>query len=99
MKAASILAALGCAIALSACSTPADKPDAAANTASVQTAVAATDSTAEDRVVCKNIAVTGTRIANKVCRKQSEWEQMARDARTAVDHAQQPSRRGGTNDG
>ncbi len=38
-----------------------------------------------DRMVCKSIAPTGSRIAKKTCRTQSQWEEMARSGREATE--------------
>lgn len=34
----------------------------------------------EDRMVCKKFAPTGTRISQKVCKKQSEWDAISKNA-------------------
>lgn len=34
----------------------------------------------EDRMVCKKFAPTGTRISQKVCKKQSEWDTLSKNA-------------------
>jgi len=43
---------------------------------------------ADDPMVCKRIATTGTKITRKTCRRQSEIEQTQRNARDAVDTIQ-----------
>lgn len=63
-------------------------------TAAAPEAVAATEApaVAEDRMICKRIAPTGSRIAKKTCMKASQWEQAQRDAREATDTIQRNSR-------
>jgi hypothetical protein len=42
----------------------------------------------EDKVVCKKYKTTGSRLATeKVCKKQSEWDLEAEEARRATDRA------------
>lgn len=69
-------------------------PAAAPATVAAPEAVAATEApaVAEDRMICKRIAPTGSRIAKKTCMKASQWEQAQRDAREATDTIQRNSR-------
>lgn len=43
----------------------------------------------KDRRVCKRERVTGSRIPEKVCRKESEWERIAERARENVERARE----------
>jgi hypothetical protein len=53
------------------------------------TANSATSADDPDRVVCKNIAVTGTRFKKKECHTAREWERMRQEAKEAVEGASQ----------
>ena len=44
--------------------------------------------TNEDRRVCKRFAPSGTRISKTVCKKQSEWDALSRNASEAGAEAQ-----------
>ena len=96
MRSPRLIAALALSAALVGCSSsgaqqaaatpPAKAPEAAAP-APAEAAPAETTAKV-DRTVCKSIAPTGSRIARKVCRKQSEWEEMAREGRDAAGQVQ-----------
>jgi hypothetical protein len=43
-------------------------------------AVAAKEPQAEDRIVCKSQAITGSRFAKKSCMRESEWAAMTKKA-------------------
>jgi cytochrome c5 len=63
----------------------APEPAAVAQPAQAEPAASPVETAKVDRTVCKSVAPTGTRIAKKVCRTQSEWEEMARAGREAAD--------------
>lgn len=93
MPAARLTATIGLVVLLAACSSQGTRDSTAAVLApSAKAAPAAKAATAEtakaDRMVCKRIAPTGSRIARKTCRTQNEWEEMARRARDTVETAQ-----------
>jgi hypothetical protein len=41
-----------------------------------------------DRMVCRSMAVTGTRIASRVCKPASEWDLLARKSKESLDGLQ-----------
>jgi hypothetical protein len=41
-----------------------------------------------DKVVCKTVTPTGTRVASRTCKKQSEWDEFARASRDTLNRAQ-----------
>ena len=43
---------------------------------------------AEDPLICKSVAQTGTRVARRTCMRRSTQEQQQRDAREALDAVQ-----------
>ena len=94
MKFAMRLNLLACILLLGACTGQPTQPAASAAqpAAAAQPAVASTapasDGLDPDRVVCKQLAPTGTRISKRTCYKASEWEKMARDAKEATDKVQ-----------
>lgn len=47
----------------------------------------------KDKRVCKRVAVIGSRIPEKVCRKQSQWDRMAQQSREEVDRSNDGSAR------
>jgi hypothetical protein len=44
---------------------------------------------AKEEEVCRNVVPTGTRIPKKICLPASHWEQMSREGRKLLNHAQQ----------
>ena len=40
-----------------------------------------------EKRVCKRVKVTGTRIKEKVCRKQRDWDALREESRETVDRA------------
>lgn len=93
MRNPTILAAVICgAMVLSACSSSgggyASSGATATNNAVAQggEAVAAGD---PDPRVCKTVTPIGTRIGQRTCMKQSEWDRMAENARKATRETQQ----------
>ena len=58
----------------------------------------ATQVVADDKVVCKTDAKTGTRFKTNICKTRLQWEQMReqhlRDAREVIDRPQIETRRG-----
>jgi hypothetical protein len=89
------LAALLCATLLAACAPTASKKDAsqAATVAATAPVAAAAAAPAvvqeeEDRMICKMVIPTGSRIGTKACRRSSQWEQMTRDGRDAAERVQ-----------
>lgn len=96
MKSLRIPAVITALVLVGACAGQDRQPAAttAPAPAAAPEAVAATDApaAAEDRMICKHIAPTGSRIAKKTCMKASQWEQAQRDAREATDAIQRNSR-------
>lgn len=94
MRAYRLVAALALSGLITACSSSATRESAApapapAPQAAAAVAPAPAEETAKtDRTVCKNIAPTGSRIARKTCRTQSQWEEMAREGRDATGQVQ-----------
>lgn len=95
MRAPRLIATLALGTLLVACSssgtreTTATAPaPQAAPAAAASTEAPAVETAKADRTVCKSIAPTGSRIARKTCRRQSEWEEMAREGRDAVGQVQ-----------
>ena len=58
--------------------------------------VAADDS---QKVVCRNEAKTGSRMAKKVCRTQGEWDEIAAENKEMRQSLQKGSTSGGISDG
>jgi hypothetical protein len=56
-----------------------------AQAAQGQAAPAAKASTAPDKEVCRREAELGSRIANRVCRTQAEWEEIARQTQADLE--------------
>ena len=96
MRLSRFVAVLAVGGLLTACSSSATRESAAAAPAPAPQAAAApapapapAEGTAKaDRMVCKSIAPTGSRIARKTCRTQSQWEEMAREGRDAAGQVQ-----------
>lgn len=53
----------------------------------------------KDKRVCKRQKVTGSRIAERVCRKQSDWDRIRDQARESVEYAKEKSSRSVGGDG
>ena len=84
--AAFALGALLCACSSSGTQPPAAAAPAAPAAAAAPVAEAPVEETAKvDRTVCKSVAPTGSRIARKTCRTQSQWDEMARSGREAAE--------------
>ena len=84
--AAFALGALLCACSSSGTQPPAAAAPAAPAAAAAPVAEAPAEETAKvDRTVCKSVAPTGSRIARKTCRTQSQWDEMARSGREAAE--------------
>jgi hypothetical protein len=83
-----------CATLLAACAPTASRKDTSESaTVAATTPAAATASSPavtedEDRMICKMVIPTGSRIGTKACRRASQWEQMARDGRDAAERVQ-----------
>jgi hypothetical protein len=60
----------------------------ATNTVAQTATSGATGSAEDDPRVCERIIPTGTRIAQRVCFKQSEWDQMRANAQQAAEDSQ-----------
>lgn len=93
IKQATLILAAGTLVACASSSnqqSAADKaaPEVAANSASDGATEAPVLYTNDDRRVCKRIAPTGTRISQKVCKKQSEWDAISKNASEAGADAQ-----------
>ncbi len=65
-------------LALSACSNVTGNDDAVKSMAGGQGSDA-------DKVKCKSVVRTGTRIATRVCATNSEWQRMSADAQNAME--------------
>jgi hypothetical protein len=63
---------LSAVLVVGACSSAGDKPDSVASTSTVSE---------PDEVTCRNVAKTGTRISNKVCKTNRAWAEIARRGR------------------
>ncbi len=76
------------AVLASIASEPASTIPPAARAASTATAatMAPTNAPDTDPMVCKSIAVTGTRFPTKVCARKSEWADRSQAAREYADH-------------
>lgn len=72
----------------SAAAAPAPAPQSTATAAPAPAPAPAEGTAKADRMVCKSIAPTGSRIARKTCRTQSQWEEMAREGRDAAGQVQ-----------
>lgn len=81
---------------LVACASSSSEQSAADQVAPVVAANSAADDGAEtpviyankDRRVCRRYAPTGSRISQKICKKQSEWEAISKNASQAGSDAQ-----------
>ena len=91
MRSHRLIAAFALGALLCACSSSGTQPPAAAAPAApAAPAAAVAETPAEetakvDRTVCKSVAPTGSRIARKTCRTQSQWDEMARSGREAAE--------------
>lgn len=66
-------------------SAPVSSPRVETPVASTGAAAVATNTPDADAMVCKSIAVTGTRFPTKVCARKSEWAERARSGREYAD--------------
>ena len=90
------LIVLFCAVLLvSACATPSDRPTVApdsgetvASGPDVASVPVAAASEQDDPLVCKRIVQTGTRVAQRICRRQSEIDASQRGAQDMLGEAQ-----------
>ena len=82
-------------VLLSACATASSPNAAVAETAAVQTAAqkapvialsqaAKTEQTADEKMVCKREAVTGSRFKKKICMSEAQWAEMSEDAKKST---------------
>jgi hypothetical protein len=94
MRSHRLIAVFALGALLCACSSSGTQPPAAAAPAAPAAPAAAAAPVAEapaeetakvDRTVCKSVAPTGSRIARKTCRTQSQWDEMARSGREAAE--------------
>lgn len=91
MRSHRLIAAFALTALLCACSSSGTQSSTAAAPApQAAPAAAVTETPAEetakvDRTVCKSVAPTGSRIARKTCRTQSQWDEMARSGREAAE--------------
>ena len=105
---------LSCVLALASMSptyadAPVHKPAAQDGTLQLAQVDDAADSKAKEKVakadkkrdkrVCKRQKVTGSRIAERVCRKQSDWDRIRDHAREHVEEAREKSSRSVGGDG
>jgi hypothetical protein len=65
--------------------------DAAAQTAS-SAAIADTDETVEATVVCKNIKLTGTKVARRICGTPEQWAAMQKRTNDAAEETMRQAR-------
>jgi hypothetical protein len=101
MKPAAFMFALACSAALGACSSAQTPPaSAAAGTPEVASSAAPADPMADpDRMICKNVIPTGSRIGKRTCMTARNWNQAQKDARDAVDQVQRNSMQTGVKGG
>ncbi|MFM7275196.1 MAG: hypothetical protein ACKO4A_15320 [Gammaproteobacteria bacterium] len=94
MRASRLLLGTVLAALLAACSAPSstreETPAApaaspASASSSEQAAEAAPETASRDRMICKNVAPTGSRIARKSCKTQGEWEDIQRSGQDAAE--------------
>jgi len=71
----------------------ADAAGAAENSGETQTAVD------RNRIICKRTTVTGSRFATKTCKKWSDWEAMADQAKTVTEGARRRGTQGNIQQG
>lgn len=86
------IAALGLVFVTAGCSTTGDGGDAAsrqATTTAEQQVTLADDD--PQKIRCKRYESTGSRISNKVCKTNAEWEAAARSGREAAENVQRES--------
>lgn len=97
-----LAATLLCAALLAGCASPssdrergapaaadssAGNPPAAQASATAASTLASSEEPKE-RMVCKNVIPTGSRIGKRTCRTVRDWEQIQRDAREAAERVQ-----------
>ena len=76
------------AVAGSASATPTTDSAPASPPTDVATSATATAPSADDsKIICKNIAVTGTRFPTQTCHTKREWNDLAQAARDYVNKA------------
>ncbi|MCP5178772.1 MAG: hypothetical protein H6993_16195 [Pseudomonadales bacterium] len=46
----------------------------------------------KEQRVCKRIAVTGSRVKERVCRSQRDWDRLAKESQESVDRAKERGR-------
>lgn len=95
MRASRILLGTVLAVSLVACSAPSanrqDSPaaaaaaPAAASSSTGKAADPAPETASRDRMICKSVAPTGSRIARKSCKTQGEWEEIQRAGQDAAE--------------
>jgi hypothetical protein len=47
------------------------------------------DESALDRRVCRRVQVTGSRVKERICRTQRDWDQITEESNETVDRAQE----------
>ena len=89
LKQASIIFAIA---TLVGCASSSNTQSAAEHTESTVAAAGATEApvlyTNDERLVCKRIAPTGTRISQKVCKRQRAWDALTKAAQEGGADAQ-----------
>jgi hypothetical protein len=91
MRVSSLLMIPACAVFLAACSTAADRQEASVPTAEPEKVAPAEPEVSEpatasrDRMICKSVAPTGSRIARKSCKTQGEWDDLQRSGQDAAE--------------
>ena len=80
-----MLISLLAAAALLAASEPPAQTEPTANAAPASAPAA---KPAQDKMVCKEEPVTGTRFGKRVCRTESEWRQLRQDAQNDTSRMQ-----------
>lgn len=94
MRASRLLLGTVLAASLAACSAPsatreqspvAPAAPPAAASSSEQDAEPAPETASRDRMICKSVAPTGSRIARKSCKTQGEWEEIQRAGQDAAE--------------
>ena len=64
------------------------QPTAEGAPAAVTGSTAGAKASDPDRVICRSMAVTGTRIASRQCKPASEWELLTRKSHESLDGLQ-----------
>lgn len=74
-----------CAFTLGACATSQPSSEAEAkSTSATETKVAATEASGKNKVICKKMAPTGSRLARKVCGTKEQWDAAAEISQEAL---------------